>query len=147
MDCAPNTTVFKPEPQTLLTVNDGVANGRPALRATWWAGFWPRPACSTLPRITSSMCRSSGNSARLAATVATPSSTADVLASAPANLPMAVRLALTITTELFIGQPRLPQRAKGGGDDKGGFGFGAQLLKRDLGMDLIQKHLLVTEAK
>lgn len=47
-------TLFKPEPQSLLTVSAGTLLGRPALMADCLAGFCPQPAVSTWPRITSS---------------------------------------------------------------------------------------------
>ena len=43
-----------PEPQTLLTVVAPTLTGRPAAMAAWRATFCPRPAPTTLPRITSS---------------------------------------------------------------------------------------------
>ena len=87
--CAASITAFRPEPQTLLIVIAGIGGGRPALIDAWRAGFWPLPAVSTWPRITSEICSGlmsyCASSARM--TVA-PSSGAGVLASAPPNLPM-----------------------------------------------------------
>ena len=51
--CAASITAFRPEPQTLLIVSAGTLCGRPALMTVWRAGFWPEPAVSTWPRITS----------------------------------------------------------------------------------------------
>ena len=51
--CAASMTAFKPDPQTLLMVIAGTAAGMPALMSDWRAGFWPLPAASTWPRITS----------------------------------------------------------------------------------------------
>lgn len=45
---------FMPEAQTLLTVVEIVVSLRPAPRAAWRAGFWPRPADKTQPKMTSS---------------------------------------------------------------------------------------------
>ena len=44
---------FMPEPHTLLRVLAPVLVGRPAARAAWRAGAWPRLAGSTQPMITS----------------------------------------------------------------------------------------------
>ena len=52
--CAASATARRPEPQTWLMPNAVLASGRPAARAAWRAGFWPSPAVSTWPRITSS---------------------------------------------------------------------------------------------
>ena len=46
-------TAFKPEPQTLLTVNAPTESGNPAKIAACRAGFWPSPAPITLPMMTS----------------------------------------------------------------------------------------------
>jgi len=54
MACAASMTALSAEPHTLLTVNDGTASGRPAPRLAKRAGFWPSPACRTLPMMTSS---------------------------------------------------------------------------------------------
>ena len=45
-----------PDPQTLLTVTASADLGRPAPIAAWRAGAWPRPAESTLPMNTLSIC-------------------------------------------------------------------------------------------
>ncbi len=51
--CAASITAFRPEPQTLLMVIAGTDCGSPLLITAWRAGFWPVPACSTWPRMTS----------------------------------------------------------------------------------------------
>ena len=52
--CAASATDFRPEPHTMLMVMAGTSFGMPAPIAAWRAGFWPSPACSTQPRMTSS---------------------------------------------------------------------------------------------
>jgi len=47
--CAASATAFSPEPHTLLMVIAATRGAQPPLRAAWRAGFWPRPACTTLP--------------------------------------------------------------------------------------------------
>ena len=42
-------TAFSPEPHTLLTVYAAMVSGSPAISAACRAGFWPTPACTTLP--------------------------------------------------------------------------------------------------
>ncbi|MCY1534265.1 hypothetical protein D9M68_696290 [compost metagenome] len=90
---------LRPEPQTLFKVMAGTAWGRPARRAAWRAGFCPEPAVSTWPRITSSTCSPErpvwASSWRI---TAAPSCGAGMLAREPWMLPMAVRVAATITT-------------------------------------------------
>src|SRR5438093_914367 len=51
---AASITAFRPEPQTLLIVRAATLGGRPAPRAAWRAGACPRPAVTTVPRLTSS---------------------------------------------------------------------------------------------
>ena len=48
----PIKMAFNPEPQTSLIVDAGMSTERPLCRATCRAGFWPLPACRTLPMIT-----------------------------------------------------------------------------------------------
>ena len=102
MAWAPSITAFRPEPQTLLMVIAGTPCGRPDLMTDWRAGFWPEPAVSTWPRMTSPICSPDRpvrcSSERM--TVA-PSSGAAVLASVPPNLPTAVRAAATITMSVM----------------------------------------------
>ncbi|SAL71506.1 hypothetical protein AWB70_07383 [Caballeronia cordobensis] len=50
---AASITAFRPEPHTLLIVMPGTMSGRPALISDWRAGFWPEPAASTWPMMTS----------------------------------------------------------------------------------------------
>ncbi len=54
MPCAARATAFSPEPQTLLMVMAATRGFSPPRSAAWRAGFWPNPACTTLPIITSS---------------------------------------------------------------------------------------------
>ena len=97
-DCAANITAFRPEPQTALMVSAGVSLARPAFITAWRAGFWPTPAASTWPRMTSPTTSAARplRSSRLLMTML-PSSVAGVLAREPPNLPTAVRAAATIT--------------------------------------------------
>jgi hypothetical protein len=52
--CMPIATVRSPEPQSWLRPQAVFSWGTPAAMAAWRAGFWPWPAASTWPRITSS---------------------------------------------------------------------------------------------
>src|SRR5690606_37049125 len=83
----------------LFRVMAGTACGRPARMAAWRAGFWPEPAVSTWPRMTSSTCAASRPvcSSRRLMTMA-PSSGAGISARLPWKLPVAVRVAATMTT-------------------------------------------------
>ena len=106
--CAASITAFRPEPHTTLMVIAGTSLGMPDLMSVWRAGFWPLPAASTCPRMTSDtwsgltpVCASS---ARM--TVA-PSSGAGTFASVPPNLPMAVRSAPTMTISDMEWTPRV----------------------------------------
>src|SRR4051794_10105178 len=93
---------FSPDPQTRLIVVALVVSGRPASSAALRAGAWPTPACSTWPIRTSSTVASGGSPRSTAAAIATPpSSTAGVFDSAPPNLPIGVRAALTMNTAPF----------------------------------------------
>ncbi len=89
---------LRPEPQTRLIVVAGVVSARPARSSAWRAGAWPAPAWSTWPMMTSSIRASAGRPDRsTAARIAVaPSSTAGTPESAPPNLPMGVRAALTM---------------------------------------------------
>ena len=49
MDWAASMTDFMPLAQTLLMVVASDVSLMPAPRATWRAGDWPTPACTTLP--------------------------------------------------------------------------------------------------
>ncbi len=96
-EAAANMIALSPEPQTRLIVVAGVVSARPARRSAWRAGAWPAPACSTWPMITSSIGASAGSPDRVTAArmAVAPSSTAGTPASAPPNLPIGVRAALT----------------------------------------------------
>ncbi len=52
--CAASATARRPEPQTWLMPKAVFESGMPAMRAAWRVGFWPSPAASTWPKITSS---------------------------------------------------------------------------------------------
>ncbi len=97
IDCAPSIAALRPEPHTLLMVIDGIISGSPARIAAWRAGFWPQPAASTWPMITSETCSGAtpARSSTLRMTSA-PSSEAGVFARLPPNLPIAVRAAPTM---------------------------------------------------
>ncbi|MNT78349.1 hypothetical protein D3C72_2175770 [compost metagenome] len=79
-------------------VRAGVSLATPAFIMAWRAGFWPQPAASTWPMITSPTA-STGRPVRASSSLMTmlPSSVAGVLASEPPNLPTAVRAAETMT--------------------------------------------------
>jgi len=96
--CAPSIAALRPEPHTLLIVIEGIISGRPARIAAWRAGFWPTPAVSTWPMITSETCSGArpARSSALRITIA-PSSAAGILARLPPNLPMGVRAAPMMT--------------------------------------------------
>ena len=97
--CAARWVAFRPEPQTLPTTNAGTPFGKPDLMTAWRAGFWPAPAVSTWPRMTSLIVSGATpeRSSSALMTVA-PRSDAGILASDPPNLPTAVRAAATMTT-------------------------------------------------
>src|SRR2546426_10017549 len=98
MAWAASTTAFSPAPQALFAVKLGTSFGTPPSNAATRPGFNPRPAGSTWPRITSSTCAGSRRARRIASRTATPPSlVAGVCARAPPRVPMAVRVALTIT--------------------------------------------------
>ena len=52
MDLAAKLTVSSPEPHTLFMVTAGTSTDTPAFNEACLAGFCPRPACNTLPKIT-----------------------------------------------------------------------------------------------
>src|SRR5512135_2655319 len=87
-----SATDFSPEPQTLLTVNEGMFSGKPARIADCLAGFWPSPACMTFPMMTS-FTASGFMPVRLMRSLITivPSSGASIAASEPLKRPTAVR--------------------------------------------------------
>ena len=90
-------TALSPEPQTLLTVVAPTDVGSPAKIAACRAGFWPIPAETTLPMMTSST-RSPGtpDRARSALMQVAPSCGAATEASAPPRAPIGVRTPATI---------------------------------------------------
>src|ERR1700688_337463 len=92
---AAQRTACNPEPQAWLTVKAGRSSGTPARWAIWRAVLGPPPAWRAWPKITWST-RSGRPGARpprdrAAAAAASPGRAADSAASAPPNLPMAVR--------------------------------------------------------
>ena len=68
---AASMTAFNPDPQTLFNVKAPTETGNPALMAACRAGFWPKPAETTLPKITSSISAGSGIPARWTASLTT----------------------------------------------------------------------------
>ncbi len=104
---AASITALRPEPQTALMVSAGVSLRSPDFMRAWRAGFWPAPAASTWPMMTSPtwaasiLLRSSS-----ALMTREPSSVAGVLASAPPNLPTAVRAAETMTMSSMMCPPQ-----------------------------------------
>src|SRR6266404_2299194 len=115
IDCAASATALSPEPHALLIVYPGTSFGIPALRYATRAGFRPRPAVSTLPRITSSTWSPGRPPARRSASRMTiaPSSGAGVCASAPPSVPIAVLVAPTMTA-FFIRASSRRVHAKAG---------------------------------
>src|SRR2546430_703876 len=99
MPCDAKMTAFRLAPQTLFTVTAPTLQGRPPPAAHWRAMFWPRPADTTFPRITSSISSGRDTPARATAarTAAAPRSAAGTDDSAPWNRPTGVRTALTMT--------------------------------------------------
>ncbi len=98
MACAASMMALSPEPHTLLMVTEGTESGIPPHSAAARAGFCPRPACRTLPRMTSSTC-SGLRPARWTASLTTiaPSWVAVRLDRAPWNFPTGVRHPATMT--------------------------------------------------
>ena len=95
---APSATARSPEPQTWLMLHAGLSTGMPAAMDACRAGFWPWPAVSTWPSMTSETspgCRPARSKAALIATL--PSSCAGRLANEPLNEPTGVRAALAMT--------------------------------------------------
>ncbi len=85
-------TALRPDPHTLFTVTAGTVAGTPPRIAACRAGAWPRPAETTLPRITSSTASGSIPERSTAArTTTAPSSVAESGLSAPRYRPMGVR--------------------------------------------------------
>src|SRR5207245_829944 len=98
MAWAASTTAFSPEPQALFTVKLGTSFGTPPSSAATRPGLRPGPAGRTWPRITSATCAGSRRARRMASRTTTPPSlVAGVCARAPPRVPIAVRVALTIT--------------------------------------------------
>src|SRR5688500_17993794 len=96
---AARITALRLAPQTLLTVIAPTLVGSPPSMAHCRAMFWPRPADTTLPMMTSSMADRSGSCARCTAariTVA-PRALAGIRLRAPRSRPTGVRAALKMT--------------------------------------------------
>src|SRR5690554_5694253 len=75
----------------------GTELGRPALMAAWRAGFWPQPAVSTWPRMTSPTCSPAMPVSSIRALItAVPSWSARRLDKPPPKLPTAVRFAARV---------------------------------------------------
>ena len=96
--CAASMTALRPEPHTALMVRPGVWLSSPAFSTVWRAGFWPEPAVSTWPMMTSPIW-SADRPVRASRSLMTtaPRSGAAIFARLPPNLPTAVRLAATMT--------------------------------------------------
>ncbi len=104
--CAASATARRPEPHTWLMPKAVLASGMPAARAAWRAGFWPSPAASTWPRMTSSTSAGSRPARAIAAWMAVvPSTCAGTVAKAPLKLPTGVRAAETMTMSSMAGSP------------------------------------------
>ena len=96
--CAASITAFSPLPQTLSMVIAGTSCGSPAPIAACRAGFWPSPAVSTFPMITSSICAPSTPPRSSTALITVePSAGAETFAREPPKFPTAVRAAEMIT--------------------------------------------------
>ncbi len=97
ISAAASMIALSPEPQTRLIVVAEVVFGRPARNAAWRAGAWPTPACSTWPISTSSIGVSVGQPGALDRGADRDTAELDGRdrLSAPPNLPIGVRAALT----------------------------------------------------
>lgn len=93
----PNTIVFMPEAQTLLTLMQGTLIGIPAPREAYLAGLCPNPEGQTIPKITSSTYLGSSLIDDKAALIAIdPNSVALTLESLPIKEPIGVLFPATI---------------------------------------------------
>src|SRR5579871_290830 len=96
--CAASPTAFRPDPQTLLIVMAATLSGNPPRSAACRAGFCPRPAETTFPMTTSSICAGSTPARDTASrTEMAPSCGAVRGDKTPWNLPIGVRTADRIT--------------------------------------------------
>src|SRR5205814_5776881 len=126
MPWSASITAFSPEPHTLLIVSAATWSGRPPFSAACRAGFWPRPADTTLPMMHSSTTAGSMPARRTAsATASAPSCVADSDFSAPRNLPVGVRTAETMTVSRTL--------AYRNRDDGAGAEQGLQAVEDDAG--------------
>src|SRR5207247_11048479 len=97
---------YVPEPLDLCTANLATSSSTPPTTAATRPWFRPSPAVSTWPRTTSSTCAGSRRARRIASrTTRPPSLVAGVCARPPPRVPMAVRVALTITGVGMTGPP------------------------------------------
>src|SRR5487761_142172 len=96
--CAASMIALSPEPQTLFSVRAHVSGGRPEKSAACLAGFWPNPADTTFPIMTSSISVSLIPPARLSASLMTiaPSFIAEYSRKVLPNFPMGIRTELTM---------------------------------------------------
>ena len=125
--CAAKITVLSPEPQTLLTVVQGVLLSRPAPIAAWRAGAWPMPAARTQPMYNSPTSPAPTLARSRAARMAmAPSSVAGTLEREERKEPIGVRAALTITTSRMGVSPRNGEWPGANGPGCRGLSFGAK---------------------
>src|ERR1700676_2263626 len=100
--CAARCVALSPLPHTLPIVMPGTLSGNPARMSACRAGFWPTPAVSTCPMITSEICSGCtldrASSARM---IWAPNSAAGTLPMAPLNLPTPDRTAAVMTTSFM----------------------------------------------
>src|SRR6056297_218827 len=87
-----------PEPQTLFTVVQPTASGKPAARAAWRAGAWPSPAGNTQPMMASETSSGATPASSRTARIATAASCgAGTGLKPPWKAPMGVRRAAAMT--------------------------------------------------
>src|SRR5882724_4764030 len=102
----PPATITSASPSWMAWAASTTSFGTPPSSAATRTGLRPSPAGSTWPRITSSTCAGSRRARRMASRTTTPPSlVAGVCARPPPRVPMAVRVALTITGVGMTGPP------------------------------------------
>ena len=101
--CAASITDFNPDPHTLLMVTAATEGATPPKIIACRAGACPTPACSTLPRITSSTV-SASNLVRAMVSLMSPAAKrgAGTVDSPPMKRPMGVRSADTMTARSIL---------------------------------------------